>query len=239
MAWKQYRLQAGEKIFRGRKNAFVDRMYIGKNGRYGKMGGVGGGDGLKKIPTLYERVYKKGQRVGLTSAVRDGFEWVERGDGEATEKVDGSACAIINGALYRRYDAKADRVAPPGAIPCQPFPDPVTGHWPHWVAVDFESRQDRWYAAAYENTPWCREDGTYEAVGRHFQGNPYGLDADYLERHGRIKLPDFPRTFFEMQEYLRTHEIEGVVFWKDGEPKCKIKRTDFGFEWPVKDGGNG
>ena len=24
---------------------------------------------------------------------------------------------------------------------------------------------------------------------------------------------------------------EGLVFWKDGKPRCKIKRTDFGFEW--------
>ena len=30
------------------------------------------------------------------------------------------------------------------------------------------------------------------------------------------------------------HNIEGLVFWKDGEPQCKIKRSDFGFEWPVK-----
>ena len=23
---------------------------------------------------------------------------------------------------------------------------------------------------------------------------------------------------------------------KNGEPMCKIKRSDFGFEWPVKEG---
>ena len=22
------------------------------------------------------------------------------------------------------------------------------------------------------------------------------------------------------------------MFWKDGEPRCKIKRKDFGFKWP-------
>ncbi len=27
------------------------------------------------------------------------------------------------------------------------------------------------------------------------------------------------------------HYIEGIVFWKDGEPRCKIKRSDFGLEW--------
>ena len=28
--------------------------------------------------------------------------------------------------------------------------------------------------------------------------------------------------------------MEGIVFWKDGEQKCKIKRTDFGFRWNGK-----
>lgn len=34
--------------------------------------------------------------------------------------------------------------------------------------------------------------------------------------------------------WLNEHPIEGLVFWLDGEPVCKIKRTDFGLEWPVK-----
>ena len=24
---------------------------------------------------------------------------------------------------------------------------------------------------------------------------------------------------------------EGIVFWKDRQPQCKIKRSDFGFPW--------
>jgi len=78
-----------------------------------------------------------------------------------------------------------------------------------------------------------RTDGTYEAVGLHFQGNPYGLDEDFLERHGRIKIKDCPRTFDGIREWLRVHPVEGIVFWLDGEPKCKIKRSDFGFKWPT------
>ena len=191
---------------------------------------------MKKIPTLFKREYdERGNVVGVTKEVAAGMEWVLAGDGEATEKVDGSACAIIDGALYKRYDANVakGRKPPEGGIPCQDAPDPVTGHWPHWVKVDPASKGDKWFIRAYENTPWCREDGTYEAVGVHFQGNPYGLDADFLEKHGRIKIKDCPRTFEGIREYLRTHEIEGVVFWKDGEPKCKIKRSDFGFKWPT------
>lgn len=191
---------------------------------------------MKKIPTLFVREFDGHKVVNLTRKVIPGMEWVLRGAGEATEKVDGSACAIIGGKLYKRYDAntKRGRKPPAGAIPCQDEADPVTGHFPHWVAVNKESNADRWYWEAYLNTHWVSADGTYEAVGVHFQGNPYDLDADYLEPHGRIKLPDFPRDYDGMKEYFRTHEIEGVVFWRRGEPQCKIKRTDFGFEWPVK-----
>ena len=27
--------------------------------------------------------------------------------------------------------------------------------------------------------------------------------------------------------------MEGIVFWHEGAPLCKIKRSDFGFKWPV------
>lgn len=191
--------------------------------------------GTKKIPTLFEREFDAHRVVKVLDRVTAGCEWVLAGEGEATEKVDGACCAIINGEFYKRYDAKRGRSAPPGAIPCQPSPDPYTGHWPHWVKVNPKNTGDKWYLAAYENTPWYREDGTYEAVGVHFQNNPYGLDADFLERHGRIKIKGCPRTYEGIREWLRVHPVEGIVFWRDGKPGCKIKRSDFGFTWPVKD----
>lgn len=189
---------------------------------------------MKKIPTLFERVFDNGKIVDVTDAVHPGCECVLNGEGVATEKVDGACCAIIGGKFYKRFDAKSGRKVPANAVPCQPDRDPVTGHWPHWVPVDMESGADKWFAAAYKNSTWITEDGTYEAVGPHFQANPYGLDEDFLEKHGRIKLPDCPRTHDGIKEYLRTHKIEGVVFWKDGKPLCKIKRSDFGYKWPVE-----
>lgn len=190
---------------------------------------------MKKIPTLFVRDFDGHNIIGISSRVTPGCDWVIRGEGEATEKVDGAACAFINGEFFKRYDAKAgQKRVPDGAVPCIPSPDPVTGHWPHWVPVDFLRADDKWFIAAFKNTPWLQGDGTYEAVGPHFQSNPYGLDADFLEKHGRIKIHDCPRDFSGIREYLRTHEIEGIVFWKDGEPRCKVKRRDFGFEWPVK-----
>ena len=189
---------------------------------------------MKKIPTLFEREFKAHSIVRVLPKVTPGFKWVLKGKGIATEKVDGACCAIINGEFYKRYDAKKGKAAPVGAIPCQGEPDPVTGHFPHWVKVDNTDPADKWFAAALFNSPWITEDGTYEAVGPHFQSNPYDLDEDVLEKHGRIKIKDIETTFDGIREYLRTHEIEGIVWWKDGIPQCKIKRSDFGFPWPIK-----
>lgn len=163
-----------------------------------------------------------------------GMEWVLDGEGEATVKIDGACCAIIGGMFYKRYDAKRGKTPPANAIPCCD-PDPVTGHWPHWVPVDRDNPADRWFVVAYDYTPFASTvlDGTFEAVGPHFQGNPHKLPHDMLIPHGIDKVL-VPRTFEGIRDYLKNHNIEGLVFWKDGEPQCKIKRSDFGFPWPVK-----
>jgi hypothetical protein len=183
---------------------------------------------MKKIPTLFERQFECGKVVGITSNVKEGLEWVLEGKGIATEKIDGSCCAIINGTFYKRYDAKKGKTPPEGAIPCCEA-DPITGHHPHWVAVDENKPADKWFVNAYKNTPDI-QDGTYEAIGPHFQGNPHDLSDDILEPHG-VKHIEVERTFEGIMQYLADHYIEGIVFWLDGEPRCKIKRSDFGFAW--------
>ena len=189
---------------------------------------------MKKIPTLFERVYENHKVVDITSNVTPGLEWVLEGEGIATVKFDGACCAIIDGELYKRYDAKKGKKPPEGAIPCCD-PDPITGHWPHWIKCDRKNPVDKWFFEAYDNTTLFNNSGTctYEAVGPHFQGNPYRLYNDFLFKHG-IRTVYVDRSFEGIRDYLKGHEIEGIVFWKDGEPKCKIKRSDFGFEWPVK-----
>ena len=186
---------------------------------------------MKKIPTLFEGVYENHRIVDIKPNVTPGCEWVLEGKGIATLKFDGSCTAIINGELYKRYDAKKGKKAPEGAIPCCE-PDAVTGHHPHWVKVDKDKPEDKWFVAAYENVKGFDDnlpDGTYEAVGEHFQGNPYKMH-DTLLIHGKHIL-DVPRTFEGIKQYLTDNNIEGIVFWLDGEPKCKIKRSDFGLKW--------
>lgn len=187
---------------------------------------------MKKIPTLFEREYENHKVVGITPNVTAGCEFVLAGEGVATIKVDGSCCAIINHKFYKRYDAKKGKKPPAGAIPCC-GPDPVTGHHPHWVMVDAHNPADKWFIEAAYNTHEILCDGTYEAVGVHFQGNPYNLNTDMLVKHGQAVVT-VERTFEGIKNFLREHYIEGLVFWLDGEPKCKIKRSDFGFEWNVK-----
>ena len=194
---------------------------------------------MKKIPTLFQREFDHHHVVNITDQLTSPeLAWVLAGEGIATEKIDGACCALIGGQFYKRYDAKKNKQGilkqpPVGAIPCD-VPDPVTGHWPHWVPVDEASAADQWFIAAKANTPGELTDGTYEAIGLHFNGNPYQLEQDVLVWHGEKIIQLESSSFEGIRTYLEQHCIEGIVFWKDGIPGCKIKRRDFGFDWPYK-----
>ena len=198
---------------------------------------------MKKIPTIFKRTYENHKiKDTLPEVVNNLYDVLEKGI--ATIKWDGSCCAIINGKFYKRYDAKNNKPIPKNAIKCQENPDPITGHMPCWVPVDKDSPSDKWCIEAYEFSKENIEeeylidkntlkDGTYEAVGKHFNGNPYKYDCDMLIPHG-IDVISVGRTYGEIREFLKTNNIEGIVFWYNNEPKAKIKRTDFGFKWNSK-----
>lgn len=193
---------------------------------------------MRKIPTLFERDFSDGS-AKATPVVTKGFEWVLEGEGIATIKFDGSCCAIIDGKFYRRYDAKHGKPVPEGAIKCQEEADPITGHLPCWIKCDRDNPSDKWFWTAYDfatnyygdNLP----DATYEAIGLHFNANPHELGYDTLVKHGD-EVVEVPRSFEGIREWLRKRNEEGIVFWKDGKPQCKIKRSDFGFKWNNKKG---
>lgn len=190
---------------------------------------------MKKIPTVFEREYENHKVVVISDTFTSELAKKAFLEGDATLKWDGSCCAIIDGELYKRYDAKKGKTPPAGAIPCCEA-DPVTGHHPHWVKVDSSNPADKWFVEAYKNTLAEMEelgvdDGTYEAVGKHFQGNPYDFIADHLMRHGMDIIEELPRTFEDVRDFLEKTYVEGIVFWLDGEPIAKIKRRDFGFDW--------
>lgn len=199
---------------------------------------------MRKIPTLFERDFSGGS-AKATPVVAKGFEWVLEGEGVATIKFDGSCCAIIDGEFYRRYDAKHGKPVPEGAIKCQEEADPITGHLPCWIKCDRFNPADKWLWSAFDvlvsTLPQYPNDvktldGTYEAIGLHFQSNPYNLKRDILVRHGE-NVVDVPRSFEGIREWLESHEEEGIVFWKDNKPQCKIKRSDYGIKWNKKGSG--
>lgn len=184
---------------------------------------------MKKIPTLFEREFQNHRVIRILPNVRPDLTWVLDGEGSATVKWDGSCCAVIDGQFYKRYDAKHGKPVPPNAIKCQEDADPITGHLPCWVPCDRRAPGDKWFWAAYDRSD-CLADGTYEAIGPHFRTNPHALEFDILKPHGKDVI-EVERSFDGIRSYLEAHNIEGIVFWKDGEPKCKIKRKDFGFSW--------
>ena len=194
------------------------------------------------MKTLFNRTFINHQVANTTNEVTEGCEWVLNGEGIATQKLDGTCCLIQNGKLFARFDYKAGRKLPEGAIPCQEEPDTVTGHFPHWVEVK-EQPQYKWHKVAFEKAlknGQNFEDGTYELIGVHFQNNPEHVEqGDILVKHGSVVLEDVPRTFEGIKKYLEEHEIEGIVFHKLNDLEevidmCKIKRTDFNLEWNGK-----
>lgn len=197
---------------------------------------------MKKIPTLFIREFSNHRVVKCTQEVLPGLEYILEGKATPTVKYDGTCCAIINGNFYKRYDAKQGKTPPAGAIPCCP-PDPVTDHWPHWVPVYQENPDDQYLAEAFYNSlhtvrmlGFELSDGTYECVGPKIQGNPYNAYSHILIKHGTLTIPNLVTTYDGIKEWLENNNEEGIVFWYNGEPVCKIKRTDFGLPWPMKEG---
>ena len=186
------------------------------------------------MKTLFERVFEEHGRQ-CTDKVTEGCEWVLNEPCVATRKFDGTCCLIENNKIYRRFDYKAGRTLPVGAIPCQEKADEVAGHFPHWVLCDENNPADKWHIKAFESQKPLK-DGTYELCGEHFQNNIDKMteSGDVLVKHGwMVQEGDFS-SYEAIKSYLENHYIEGIVFYRANGDMCKIKRSDFGFEWGKK-----
>ena len=56
---------------------------------------------MKKIPTLFKRIFDAQHHKHVTDELTPGLEWVMEGRGVATVKFDGTCCALIGGRFYR------------------------------------------------------------------------------------------------------------------------------------------
>lgn len=184
---------------------------------------------MKKISTLFKKDPNDLGRV--INEINPENQWVFDGMAIATRKFDGSACAIINGELYKRYDAKHGKQAPKGAIPCQE-PDHITGHHPHWVKCNLFDKGDAHFIEGFENLT-IKDDGTYELCGPKVQSNPEKLTNHQLIKHGSQILELSELTFEYLKHYLSSAEndIEGIVFYhKTDDRMCKLRKSDFGIK---------
>ena len=184
---------------------------------------------MKKISTLFKKDPKDLGKV--INEIKPENKWVFDGEGIATRKFDGTACAIINGEIYKRYDVKRGRTIPDGAIPCQEA-DIISGHHPHWLKCDRNKNEDKYFFEGFD-TLENKEDGTYELIGEKVQGNPEKIEGHKLIKHG-IEILDLPSLdFYSLKDYLsnQSNDIEGIVFHhkKDGR-MCKLRKSDFGIK---------
>lgn len=209
---------------------------------------------MKKIPTLFKKQYdKNGRYMGVIPKYNIPID--PKQQIAITVKYDGTACAIIDGKLYKRYDVKPGRKKPENAIFCEGY-IPDRPHNPSWIPCKRNHIEDKYYWVAYDRrysyqddnlyTPHNLCDGTYELIGKHIQNNPYGLQSEILVRHGADingTMP-FAEDPVEMYEYFKNildiAWIEGFVFWTVDkefnliEPIAKIRKKDFGFKWGRK-----
>lgn len=184
---------------------------------------------MKKMKTLYV----KDENHMATNEIQ--CEWVFDEGVKAYIKRDGTSCMFKDGQLYKRYDAKRNRKTgeykqpPEGAIPCCE-PDDVTGHWPHWVLCD---DSDKWHMKALYNQG-VLPNGTYELCGPKINGNKESLKEHVFISHTTERMDPQSYDFNYMKAYIDTLYNEGLVFHHPDGRMCKVRRTDFGFDWPIK-----
>ena len=185
---------------------------------------------MKKIPTIFERDWD-----GDRSRVLDKptAAHAEIGLAVPTRKWDGAAALVRGGELFKRYNLRPGKRAPRDFDLVDT--DAETGKQFGWVPVG-DGPEDQWFRQA----EMPKLDGTYELIGPKVNGNPEGYDEHCLMLHGAEVLPEMSTTFRGIRRFLAEHEIEGIVWWgwRNEEasyvPIAKIKRRDFGLEWPVR-----
>lgn len=171
---------------------------------------------MKKISTLYKKDPNNLGRV--INEINPENNWVFMDEGvKATRKYDGTACAIIDGQLYKSQE-----------------PDLITGHWPHWILCDIGNPADKYHFEAFDILVKedLVDDGTYELLGPKVQDNPEKLKEHHLFKHGvcDLKLNLSLADFDKFRDYLTDEDIEGIVFHHPDGRMCKLRKSDYGIK---------
>ncbi len=186
---------------------------------------------MQKMDSVFMRA-QVDRKYLARDEVTPGCDWVLAGEGTATVKIDGTACAIIDGKYYKRHRQKEEKGDPPaGWIHWDFDPDQKSGHG--WLPVVEGDPSSRYHLEALANAGGSLSDGTYELVGPKVGKNPEGVSQHMLLRHGAREI-QAPRDFDGLRQYLEDNWIEGVVWHHPDGRMAKIKRRDFGLEWFAK-----
>ena len=180
---------------------------------------------MKKIISLFQRNYDGNHKV--RNEIVPGAEWVIAGEGVATRKFDGTCCMVRDGCFFKRYEVKPGGKPPPNFEAANEVD--VTGKQQGWLPIG-DGPEDRWHREAFESHLEVDNisDGTYELCGPKIQGNPEGFDRHVLISHENAeRLPDCPRDFDGIREFLKAGTIEGVVWHHEDGRMVKIKKKDF------------
>ena len=215
---------------------------------------------MKKIPTIFVRDFE-GNPSRVLKTVTPGCEWVLVGTGTPTAKYDGTCVLIRDGIMFKRHDRKFTKAAwklrrtdksmrdtpyrfpedfrepPANWEPAQPEPDLVSGHWPGWVQVLEDDPNSKWHLEVMHE--WVVPlDGTYELCGPKIGGNPHGFTEHLLAPHDdpvNVSLAPrlSPYMYADYEKLMLAVAYEGIV-WHDPDGRmAKLKRSDFGYPWPI------
>lgn len=180
---------------------------------------------MKKIPTIFERDWE-GDRSRVLDKPRPDCDWIFRGEGVATRKIDGTSCLVRGGQLFKRRELRKTDQTPPD-FELADFDD-ETGKSVGWVPVSADDGSDRWHREAFSPD---LEDGTYELVGPKVQGNPERFERHTLVPHDALVMVDQPpREFAALASWFVWKDIEGIVFHHPDGRMGKIKKRDFGLK---------
>lgn len=183
---------------------------------------------MQKIDTVFER----GDNFGVVPKVVAGCEWVLKGDGTPTEKLDGTNVRITveKGKIVlvekRRNPSKEEA---------------RRGMEPGYTDASRDNPADKHIFRAVDGTSvseWPDGKHECEAVGPKIQGNPLELASPtlYPFRLSPVILDEIASRTFETikdwvlgleSRYAPNHLAEGIVFHHPDGRMAKIKLKDF------------
>ena len=183
---------------------------------------------MEKILTLFERA----DHFRVIDKVAEGCEWVSRGEGIATEKLDGTNVQVT---ISAGQVIKVEKRRSPSKE--QKEQGMIDG-W--YVPTDPNDPGDKWILASVASTitsDWPDGEHSVEALGPKIQSNPLGL-ANHICVPFNLKPSIYegvPRDYEFLRGFLSDldskfspgHLAEGIVFHHPDGRRAKIKRKDF------------